>query len=284
MRRDLIMYTTPPPRPAVRHHHRPDISVVSGEQTSEAVSEDAPYPKHYADPAAAALAEAERTVLTANAAAGVDGMLTCSVRAAPVYGPGESHGLIPGLAYRAKVGIRAIGDGRNVMDFVYSGNVAHALILAAQSLLLTAQPAVAGAAAPGAAAPGAAARVVPGRAFFVTDVEPVPYGEFAGRALSRLGYPAADSAGGAGEIPVALALAMAFLLRVLALVVSPILDFRPALTAQRVAEESEVRRFDTSRAREELGYAPRWTQEVRRGRRDCRVYSCGAGYTTYTRA
>ena len=197
-------------------------------------------------------------MLRANAANTADGMLTCSVRAAPVYGPGESERLIPALAHRAKAGVRAIGDGENVVDFVYSGNVAHALILAAQSLLSSAQPAAAAVAAAAQTASGAA-----GRAFFVTDVEPVPYGEFAYRALSRLGYPAPDSAGSAGAIPVSLALALAFLLRLVTLVVSPIFEFRPALTARRVAEESEVRRFDTSRAREELGYAPRWTQEVR---------------------
>lgn len=250
------------------------------------VSEDTPYASHFVDPLSAATAEAEKIVLRANAystthrngsagAGDARGMRTCSIRAASVYGPGESERLIPGLALRAKSGARPVGDGKNVVDFVYAGNVAHALLLAAQGLLSPPPPPTP-LQAPGsgfvssptvaAAAPGAG---VAGRAFFVTDEEPVPFGEFAGRALSRLGYPAPDGAGGAGGIPVALAAVLAFLFRILALVVSPVFAFRPALTAQRVAEESRIQRFDTSTARKELGYAPLWTQEVRREGRVC---------------
>ncbi|CAM9434353.1 unnamed protein product, partial [Hapterophycus canaliculatus] len=230
-------------------------SVVFGGQESKTIPEDAPYPRRFADPAAASIAEAEQAVLGSNGGknGGGGAMLTCSVRAASLYGP-ETRGeagerlLLPTLASRARDGVRAVGDGKNVVDFVYAGNVAHALLLAAEALLQA--PAGAGTAA------------VAGRAFFVTDMEPVPFAEFSGRALSRLGYPAPGRAGGGSAgIPVLLATVLAFLLRVLALVVSPVFDFRPALTALRVAEESAVRRFDTSSASKELGYAPLWSQE-----------------------
>lgn len=227
-------------------------SVVFGGADLNTVSEDTPLPARFADPAAAPIAEAEKAVLGANNAGG---MLTCSVRAASVYGTGggeeaAEHTLLPGIASRAKSGVRPVGDGQNVVDFVYAGNVAHALLLAAQALLQTPPP--------------AAAAAVAGRAVFVTDMEPVPFGEFAGRALSRLGYPAPGSPGGGpGGIPVLLATVLAFLLQVVALVVSPLFEFRPALTALRVAEESTVRRFDTSRAAKDLGYTPLWNQEVR---------------------
>lgn len=227
-------------------------------QDLKTVSEDAPYPDRFADPCAASIAEAEKAVLAANAA----NLSTCSVRATSVYGPGEDRGpasaevpaeehlLIPELAWRAKTRARPVGDGKNVVDFVYAGNVAHALLLAAQALVSSQTP-------------GTAAAAVAGRAFFVTDMEPVPFGEFAGRALSRLGYAAPSSAGGEpGGIPVLLATLLAFLLRVAALVVSPLFEFRPALTPLRVAEESAVRRFDTARASKDLGYAPLWSQEV----------------------
>eukprot|EP00903_Cladosiphon_okamuranus_P011606 g10916.t1 len=227
-------------------------SVVFGGKDLNAVSEDTPLPSHFADPAAAPVAEAEKAVLGANNAAvggGGSGILTCSVRAASVYstegaGGGEAteHLLLPALASRAKAGVRPVGGGKNVVDFVYAGNAAHALLLAAQALLQ---------------GPATAAAVA-GRAVFVTDMEPVPFGEFAGRALSRLGYPGGGESGG---IPVLLATVLAFLLRAMAIVVSPLFEFRPALTALRVAEESTVRRFDTSRASRDLGYAPLWSQE-----------------------
>lgn len=233
-----------------------------------AVSEDMPFPSRFADPASAPIAEAEKAVLSANADSKAGGMLTCSVRAASVYGGvrggGEEemadaeHLLLPGLASRARAGTRPVGDGKNVVDFVYAGNVAHALLLAVQALLVLPTPTPAAAAA-------AAAAAVAGRAVFVTDMEPVPFGEFAGRALSRLGYPApgGGAGGGSGGIPVLLATALAFLFQVVAFVVSPFFKFRPALTALRVAEESTVRRFDTSRATKDLGYTPLWSQEVR---------------------
>eukprot|EP00752_Nemacystus_decipiens_P010473 g9331.t1 len=226
-------------------------SVVFDGKDLNTVSEDASLPGRFADPAAAPIAEAEKAVLGANGG----GMPTCSVRAATVYGTvGEGAGetaqnVLPGLASRARAGVRPVGDGNNVVDFVYAGNVAHALLLAAQALLPQTPEA-------------AAAAAVAGRSIFVTDMEPVPFGEFAGRALSRLGYPAPGSAGGgSGGIPVLLATVLAFLLQVLAFVVSPLFKFRPALTALRVAEESAVRRFDTSRAAKDLGYTPLWSQE-----------------------
>lgn len=236
--------------------------MVFGGKDLNTVSEDSPYPGHFTDPFTASIAVAEKAVLSANADAsgsgssGSSAMMTCSVRAASVYGPGGEGEeeepaedlLLSGLASRARAGARPIGSGKNVVDFVYAGNVAHALLLAAQSLLLRNESTAA----------------VAGRAFFVTDMEPVPYAEFASRALSRLGYPAPGSAGGRGSggIPVLLATVLAFLLQVVALVVSPFFEFRPALTAGRVAEESTVRRFDTSRATRDLGYTPLWNQEV----------------------
>lgn len=242
------------------------------------VSEDAPYASHFIDPYTAAVAEAEKEVIRANrktgigidgpagsqtAATSTPGMLTCCIRAARVYGPGESEDLLPGLAARAKERTRPIGDGKNVVDFVFAGNVAHALILAAQQLLTPAgdpsHP------------PGSTAAA--GRAFHVTDADPVPFSDFAGRALSRLGYPGPDDAGSAAGIPVAVAAVLVFLLQVLALVMSPFFDFRPTITARRVAEESKVWRFDISRARQYLEYKPLWTQEVKLGFNSARLYS-----------
>lgn len=255
-------YLDPSPlcTPRNKQHAGPACcSVVFGGKDLNTVSEDAPLPGHFADPATAPIAEAEAAVISANAG----GMPTCSVRAASVYGTRggaqetaeQERLLLSGLASRAKAGVRPVGDGKNVVDFVYAGNVAHALLLAAQALLLQTRA--------DADAAAAAASAVAGRAIFVTDMEPVPFGEFAGRALSRLGYPAPGSPGGGpGGIPVLLATVLAFVLQVVALVVSPFFEFRPALTALRVAEESTVRRFDTSRATKDLGYAPLWSQEV----------------------
>ena len=241
--------------------------VFDGQDLKE-VSEDAPYANRFIDPVTAAVAEAEGAVLSASHTVGSGGeesdesgagggpvMLTCSIRAAPMYGPGQSEYLLPGLAARAKTADRPVGDGSNVVDFVFAGNVAHALLLAAQEILAPSGD--------GSDTSRSTGSVAAGRTFFVTDEEPVPFSDFAGRALNRLGYPGPDDTGSASGIPVAVAVILAFLLRVWAIVVSPFFEFRPTLTARRVAEESRTWRFDVSRARRELGYKPLWTQEVR---------------------
>lgn len=235
-------------------------SVVFGGENLKASSEDVPYPTRHVDSLSAAIAEAEGEVLRANGdvSAASGNMLTCSVRAAAVYGPGEEECLIPGLVSRARSRGFAcptiVGNGNNVVDFVYAGNVAHAIVLAAQQLLALSSASGDATAAAGAAA---AARSS-GRAYFVTDDEPVPFGDFTSRVLSGLGYPAQSSG-----MPRLLAVVLSFFFRVLAVVLSPIVDFRPTLTARRIAEEARTQCFAISRARKELGYAPLWTQEVR---------------------
>lgn len=227
-------------------------SVVFDGTQSNPMSEDTPYAKHFVDDLAAAMADAERAVLRANNG---DGMQTCSVRAAAIYGPESSGHLVPGFASLAKMRARSVGDGTNVVESVYVGNVAHGLLLAAQGLRST-LPRHAG------DSPDENSGMA-GRAVFVTDMEPVPFGEFASRALSRLGYRAAGDADGAGTIPVALATLVAFLLRIVALVISPIVDYRPMLTRRRILEESSTQRFDMSPAVKVLGYSPLWSQDVR---------------------
>lgn len=174
-------------------------------------------------------------------------MATCSVRAAKVYGP-EDDSLVPGIVSRAKDGAGQVGDGSNMVDFVFAGNVAHAILLAAQGLSASAS------------AGGVETRdaSVAGRAFFVTDSEPVPYGDFAQGVLSGLGYKPSNS-----WLPLWLASLLAAVFRLLAMLLSPVLTFRPKLTERRVAEEGRTQRFDISIAKRVLGYHPLWSQAVR---------------------
>ncbi|GFY81355.1 3-beta hydroxysteroid dehydrogenase/isomerase family protein [Actinidia rufa] len=112
-------------------------------------------------------AQAEALVLLANDA---DGLLTCALRPSNVFGPGDTE-IIPFLVNQAKSGLAKfiIGSDENMSDFTYVENVAHALICAEAAL-------------------GSRLVSVSGKAFFITNLEPVKFSEFASIILEGLGY------------------------------------------------------------------------------------------------
>ncbi|KAI8002372.1 3beta-hydroxysteroid-dehydrogenase/decarboxylase isoform 3 [Camellia lanceoleosa] len=112
-------------------------------------------------------AQAEALFLFAN---DIDGLLTCALRPSNVFGPGDTE-IIPFLVNQAKFGWAKfiIGSGNNMSDFTYVENVAHALICADEAL-------------------DSRMVSVSGKAFFITNLEPVKFWEFVSRILEDLGY------------------------------------------------------------------------------------------------
>ncbi|MCB9680753.1 MAG: NAD-dependent epimerase/dehydratase family protein [Alphaproteobacteria bacterium] len=117
---------------------------------AEGVTEaDCPYPDRYETPYAETKARAEQHVLAAH---GAD-LLTTALRPHLIYGPEEPH-MLPRLIQRNRAGrLRIIGDGTNRVGLTYIDNAAAAHLQAADAL-----------------APGSAHG---GKAYFVTDPEPV---------------------------------------------------------------------------------------------------------------
>ncbi|EPS72605.1 hypothetical protein M569_02149, partial [Genlisea aurea] len=110
--------------------------------------------------------QAEALILFAN---DVDGLLTCALRPCHVFGPGEQFlYMLVNLAksYWAKF---IIGSGQSCSDFTYVENVAHAHICAAECL-------------------NSQMVSVSGKAFFITNLEPVKFWEFVSSLLEGLGY------------------------------------------------------------------------------------------------
>ncbi len=135
------------------------------------VDETAPYATrwlcHY--PHTKALAEQE--VLGAN---GYDELLTCALRPHLIWGPRDEH-LIPRLIAKARAGrLRRVGDGRNLIDMVYVENAAHAHLQAANVL--------------------SAGSPVAGRAYFISQGEPVSCWAWIDEILQLAGMPAVDKA------------------------------------------------------------------------------------------
>ncbi|RKX35994.1 MAG: 3-beta hydroxysteroid dehydrogenase [Verrucomicrobia bacterium] len=131
------------------------------------VDESLPYgeqiPAHY--PATKAIAEA--AVLEADDRAG---LRTVALRPHLVWGPGDTN-LVPRVVERARRGrLRIVGSGRNRVDLTYIDNVVDAHLLAEQTLVE--RPDCGG-----------------GRAYFITNGEPVELWTWINDLLSRLGIP-----------------------------------------------------------------------------------------------
>ena len=109
-------------------------------------------------------ATAERLVAAAN----TDDFRTVALRPHLVWGPGDHH-LVPRVVSLARAGrLRIVGDGRNRVDLTHIDNVVAAHLLAERALAAPAAPAA-------------------GRAYFITNGEPVALWPWINDLLTRLG-------------------------------------------------------------------------------------------------
>lgn len=167
---------------------------------------------------------AEREVLAANG----DSLRTVALRPHLIWGVGDPH-LVPRVLARARSGrLRIVGDGRNRIDMVHVENAVDAHLLAEQAL------------------DGPAA----GRAYFITNDEPVVLWDWINGLLAALGEKpvtkrislrAATAAGAVCET----------LWRTLPL------KGEPPMTRFIAKELATDHWFDISAAKRDLGYAPR---------------------------
>jgi nucleoside-diphosphate-sugar epimerase len=192
----------------------------------ENVDESVPYARHHHSHYGATKAIAEQKVLAAN-----DGRLrTLALRPHLIWGPRDSH-IVPGLVARAQAGrLRQVGPGTNLVDSTYIDNAADAHVLAADALESN---------------PNAA-----GRAYFITNGEPLPVWELINRILAaagvapvtrRISRRTARTVGGLLELVHA-----AFRIK-----------SEPRLTRFLADELATSHWFNISAARKELGYEPR---------------------------
>ncbi|XP_050213284.1 3beta-hydroxysteroid-dehydrogenase/decarboxylase [Mercurialis annua] len=174
-------------------------------------------------------AHAEALVLFAN---NIGGLLTCALRPSNVFGPGDTQ-LVPFLINLSKSGFGKfiIGSGENMSDFTYVENVAHAHICAAEAL-------------------DSRMICVAGKAFFITNLEPMKFWEFVSLILEGLGY----------QRPlIKLPAHMVWCVLVFAKWMHEKLDFRKynhSLSAYFFRLASHTRTFNCSAAQKYIGYSP----------------------------
>lgn len=200
-------------------------SVVHGGGSIEGSDESLPYPAHFEADYPATKAEAEKAVLAAN---GPD-LATVSLRPHLIWGPGDPH-LIPRILARAKAGkLRRIGDNPVTVDVTYVDNAADAHLLAADRL-----------------APGSA---VAGRAYFISNGEPVELWAFLNRVLADAGVPPVTKSVSVWKAKLAG--------RVLERVYRTLrLRAEPPMTRFVASQLSTSHWYDITAARRDLGYVP----------------------------
>ena len=127
-----------------------------------------PYGTGFKAPYAATKAIAEQEVLAANDAV----LATIALRPRLIWGPGDNQ-LVPRLAERARQGrLRIVGSGDNLIDTTYIDNAAQAHVDAFHHLV-----------------PGAACA---GRAYFISNGEPMPARALVNALLASVGAPPVD--------------------------------------------------------------------------------------------
>ena len=198
-------------------------SVVHAGADLAGVDESAPIPEHFHAHYPATKAIAEREVLRANSAM----LATCALRPHLIWGPGDNH-LLPRLIARAKAGkLRFVGDGQNLFDTIYIDNAARAHLAALDRL-----------------EPGAACA---GKAYFLSNDEPLPVKEIVNRLIACAGLPPCNQ-----HIPSTIAYAIGALME-LAYSVLP-LKGEPLLTRFVVSQLCTAHWFNLSAAKRDLGY------------------------------
>jgi sterol-4alpha-carboxylate 3-dehydrogenase (decarboxylating) len=186
-------------------------------------------------------AVAEEMVLKAN---GKDGMLTASIRAALLFGEGDTTST-PQLIENARSGKGKfrVGDGKNLFDWTYVGNTAHAHILAAKALLREAK----------ATTPIPKNKRVNGEAFVITNDEPWPFWDYTRAIGAEAGFPVDKK--DVWAIPARVYYVMAMVIEWVAWASS--FGKREPMVNRRMLKYLTLNRtFDISKAKERLGYRP----------------------------
>ena len=161
----------------------------------------------------------------------------CALRPHLIWGVGDPH-LVPRILARARAGrLRIVGDGKNLVDMVHVENAVDAQLLAERAL-------------DEAGFAGRGAGPAAGKAYFITNGEPVNLWDWVNDLLRALGEPPVTRRVSLGAARSVGAVCEA-LWRVLPL------KGEPPMTRFVAAELAKDHWFSIDAARRDLGYAPR---------------------------
>ncbi|MEE4293966.1 MAG: NAD-dependent epimerase/dehydratase family protein [Xanthomonadales bacterium] len=204
--------------------HTSSPSVVHSGGDIEGGDESLPLATHFSAPYPETKAEAERMVIAADG----ENLKTTALRPHLIWGPGDPH-ILPRLVAKSRGGRLALPAPDKVIDTIFVENAALAHVLALQELQGTARCA--------------------GKAYFITNNEPMPQGEIIRKLLAALGVEVRIKA-----VPASAAMAAGAvcetawkLLRI---------KKEPPVTRFSVEQLATAHWFDTSAAERDFGYTP----------------------------
>jgi nucleoside-diphosphate-sugar epimerase len=204
-------------------------SVTFGGEDEEGTGPEAPYPGSYMAHYPRTKAAAERYALAANGPA----LRVTSLRPHLIWGPGDPH-LVPRLIRRGRAGkLKIVGEGTNRVDLTYVDNAAVAHLQALDAL----------------AALEDAERAPAGRAYFISDDDPVVLWDWINDLFERVGLEPVRR-----RVPRGLASLAGAVLET-AWRALP-LDGEPPMTRFVAAQLATSHWFDIEPARRDFGYAP----------------------------
>lgn len=210
--------------------HTSTPSVVHAGKDIEGGDESLPYAQHYLAWYPATKAAAEREVLAANGPA----LATVALRPHLIWGPGDNH-LLPRIVARARAGrLRFIGEPGKRIDATYIDNAVDAHLAAGDALQ-----------------PGAAHA---GRAYFVSNGEPIATEDMINRLLDCAGLPPVHA-----RVPFRAAYAIGAVLELVWSVLR--LRGEPPLTRFVADHLATAHWYDISAAARDFGWKPRVTME-----------------------
>jgi nucleoside-diphosphate-sugar epimerase len=208
------------------HTSTPSVTHRATRPVEGSTADSVAYGAGFKAPYASTKTLAEKAVLAANDAT----LATVALRPRLIWGPGDNQ-ILPRLVQRARDGrLWIVGDGRNLVDSTYIDNAAQAHFDAFEHLRVDAACA--------------------GRAYFISNGEPLPMRDLLNALLQAAGAPTVDR-----SMPFGLAYAVGAACELL----WPLLriDGEPPMTRFLAEQLATAHWYDMAPARRDFGYVPR---------------------------
>ncbi len=204
--------------------HTSTPSVVFSGESFNGANESLPYGHNWLCAYAETKAEAEKIALKASSVQ----MPVCALRPHLIWGPGDNH-LFPRILARARAGkLSIVGDGENLVDVTHVDTAANAHLSALDALL---------------------SGRAHGKAYFISQGQPVKLWEFVNRLLVGAGLPAVTQ-----KISLKKAYTIGSILEAVWTLLR--LSGEPPMTRFVAVELAKDHAFDVSAAKRDLGLQP----------------------------